>query len=69
MQPECFIARRAGKCKANCRGYVGVDYVWTDWERCNEVDNLSETIQMRNFCVRRRLGVKRTPKWTPSELR
>lgn len=31
------------------RGYVGVEYVWIDWEHCNEVDNLSETILMRDF--------------------
>jgi len=35
--------------KANYRGYIGVEYVWIDWEHCNEVDNLSETIQMRDF--------------------
>ena len=35
--------------KANYRGYVGVEYVWIDWEHCNEVDNLSESIQMRDF--------------------
>jgi len=35
--------------KANYRGYVGVEYVWIDWQHCNEVDNLSETIQMRDF--------------------
>jgi sugar phosphate isomerase/epimerase len=35
--------------KARYRGYVGVEYVWTDWEHCNEVDNLSETIQLRDF--------------------
>jgi len=35
--------------KANYGGYVGVEYVWIDWEHCNEVDNLSETIQMRDF--------------------
>ncbi|HEY6226247.1 MAG TPA: sugar phosphate isomerase/epimerase family protein [Verrucomicrobiae bacterium] len=35
--------------KLNYRGYVGVEYVWIDWEHCNEVDNLSETIQMRDF--------------------
>ena len=29
-------------------GYIGIEYVWTEWERCNEVDNLSETIQMRD---------------------
>jgi sugar phosphate isomerase/epimerase len=33
-------------------GYVGVEYVWIDWEHCNEVDNLSETIQMRDFLRR-----------------
>ena len=31
------------------RGYIGVEYVWIDWEHCNEVDNLSETIQFRDF--------------------
>ena len=30
-------------------GYVGVEYVWIDWEHCNEVDNLSETILMRDL--------------------
>ena len=30
-------------------GYLGVEYVWVDWEHCNEVDNLSETIQLRDF--------------------
>jgi sugar phosphate isomerase/epimerase len=33
----------------NYPGFVGVEYVWIDWEHCNEVDNLSETIQMRDF--------------------
>ena len=33
----------------NYKGYVGVEYVWIDWEHCNEVDNLSETIQLRDF--------------------
>jgi sugar phosphate isomerase/epimerase len=31
------------------RGHIGIEYVWTEWERCNEVDNLSETIQFRDF--------------------
>ncbi len=31
------------------RGHVGVEYVWIDWEHCNEVDNLSETILLRDF--------------------
>ena len=34
---------------ANYQGYLGVEYVWIDWEHCNEVDNLSETIQLRDF--------------------
>ena len=33
-------------------GYVGVEYVWIDWEHCNEVDNLSETILLRDFIRR-----------------
>ena len=35
--------------KANYQGYVGVEFVWIDWEHCNEVDNLSETIQLRDY--------------------
>lgn len=35
--------------RSNYRGYIGIEYVWTDWEHCNEVDNLSETILMRDF--------------------
>ena len=31
------------------RGWVGVEYVWMDWEHCNEVDNVSETIRFRDF--------------------
>jgi sugar phosphate isomerase/epimerase len=36
-------------------GYVGVEYVWIDWEHCNEVDNLSESILLRDH-IRARLG-------------
>lgn len=36
--------------KANgYKGYLGIEYVWIDWEHCNEVDNLSETILFRDF--------------------
>jgi len=35
--------------KSSYGGYVGVEYVWIDWEHCNEVDNLSETILLRDF--------------------
>ncbi len=30
-------------------GWIGIEYVWLDWEHCNECDNLSETIQFRDF--------------------
>ena len=28
--------------------YLSVEYVWIDWERCNETDSVSETILMRD---------------------
>jgi sugar phosphate isomerase/epimerase len=31
------------------RGCLGIEYVWIDWEHCNESDNLSETILFRDF--------------------
>ncbi len=33
-------------------GYLSIEYVWIDWEHCNEVDNLSETILMRDLLLR-----------------
>ena len=30
-------------------GWLGIEYVWIDWEHCNECDNVSETIQFRDF--------------------
>jgi len=35
--------------KVGYRGWVGIEYVWIDWEHCNECDNLSETIQFRDL--------------------
>jgi sugar phosphate isomerase/epimerase len=35
--------------KRNYPGWFGVEYVWIDWEQCNECDNLSETILFRDF--------------------
>ncbi len=43
--PRVLTAMR----RANYPGYVGVEYVWVDWEHCNEVDNLSETIMLRDL--------------------
>jgi sugar phosphate isomerase/epimerase len=36
-------------CELGYRGYVGVEYIWIDWEHCNEVDNVSETVLLRDF--------------------
>lgn len=30
-------------------GYLGIEYVWIDWEHCNECDNISETVLFRDF--------------------
>jgi len=30
------------------RGWMALEYVWIDWEHCNEVDVLSETVQLRD---------------------
>jgi sugar phosphate isomerase/epimerase len=32
-------------------GWLGIEYVWIDWEHCNECDNLSETILMRDYLL------------------
>jgi sugar phosphate isomerase/epimerase len=29
-------------------GWIGIEYIWIDWENCNEVDTLSETIRLRD---------------------
>ena len=31
------------------QGWIGIEYVWIDWEHCNECDNLSETVLFRDF--------------------
>ncbi len=36
---------------AGYEGWLGVEYVWIDWEHCNECDNLSETILFRDFLL------------------
>jgi sugar phosphate isomerase/epimerase len=40
--------------KLNAQAYSGwyaIEYVWIDWEHCNEVDNLSETILLRDLLL------------------
>jgi sugar phosphate isomerase/epimerase len=33
-------------------GWIALEYVWIDWEHCNEVDVVSESILLRNQLVR-----------------
>ena len=35
--------------ESNYPGWIGIEYVWMDWEHCNECDNISETILYRDF--------------------
>lgn len=30
-------------------GWIAIEYTWIEWEKCNEVDNLSETILLKNL--------------------
>jgi len=30
-------------------GWIALEYVWIDWEHCNEVDIVSETVQLKNW--------------------
>lgn len=34
--------------QANYTGFIGIEYVWIDWEHCNKCDNVSETILLRD---------------------
>ena len=31
------------------QGWIALEYVWLDWEHCNEVDVLSESVQLRRL--------------------
>jgi sugar phosphate isomerase/epimerase len=44
-----FAAILRGMKRSGYSGYMGIEYVWIDWEGCNRVDNLSETIQLRDI--------------------
>lgn len=32
--------------RTHYQGFVGVEYIWTEWENCNRTDNVSESIQL-----------------------
>jgi sugar phosphate isomerase/epimerase len=38
--------------KNKFNGWIALEYVWIDWEHCNEVDVLSETILLRDLLMR-----------------
>jgi sugar phosphate isomerase/epimerase len=38
--------------RLNYPGYVGVEYVWQDWLNLNDVDNVSETVMMRDLIIK-----------------
>jgi sugar phosphate isomerase/epimerase len=35
--------------ETNYSGCIGIEYVWIEWEGLNEVDNVSETVLLRDF--------------------
>ncbi len=37
--------------QVNYPGFVVIEYVWQDWEHNNEVDNVSETVMMRDHII------------------
>jgi sugar phosphate isomerase/epimerase len=39
----------AAMARSGYRGWIGVEYIWIDWEHCNESDTISETIQLRDL--------------------
>src|SRR5215469_14267978 len=38
--------------KHHFRGWIAIEYVWIDWEHCNEVDVLSETVLLRDHLTK-----------------
>ena len=40
------------------QGYVGIEYVWIDWEGMNEVDNISETIRLKSLIAAHASGLE-----------
>lgn len=39
------------------KGYIGIEYIWIDWENCNRVDNISESILLRNLIRDAYMGI------------
>lgn len=47
-----FSAALAALSRNEFTGWAALEYVWIDWEHCNEVDVVSETIMLRDLLVR-----------------
>jgi sugar phosphate isomerase/epimerase len=43
---------------AGYTGFLACEYVWSEWQRCDEVDNLTETAALRNVLVTALSGVR-----------
>ena len=35
------VMKQTGYC-----GFIGIEYIWTEWENCNRCDNVSESVQL-----------------------
>lgn len=46
-----FARAVRGLRKINYSGYIVLEYVWTEWMQCNQVDNLTETIRLRDLLI------------------
>lgn len=44
--------------QTNYSGFIGIEYVWQEWEDCNKVDNISETILLRDYIRKRMKSIK-----------
>ena len=44
--------------RAKFSGWVALEYVWIDWEHCNEVDIISETVQLKNLLTAAAANIK-----------
>jgi sugar phosphate isomerase/epimerase len=52
--PRALSALRENK----FRGWIALEYVWIDWEHCNEVDVISESIQLKRLLETAAAGIK-----------
>jgi hypothetical protein len=35
--------------KNQYKGFIGIEFIWMEWEKGNRVDNVSESILLRNY--------------------